>query len=140
MEDSEYDSGGGSSLLPLGWDFVDRQGGETGSPLVVALVGGLAFLAFQLLLPLLAPLLSSDSSSSSLERRLVPLLPPLSVPGFPTVAVTREERPRLQSHPRCGITTGGQVCQSHIYYFLFISEIVQIISPWGWVGFRCSHY
>ena len=109
MEDSEYDSGGGSSLFSLGWNFVDRQGVETGSPLVVALVGGLAFLAFQLLLPLLAPLLSSDSSSSSLERRLVPLLPPLSVPGLPAVAVTSEERPRLQNHPRCGITTGGQV-------------------------------
>ena len=114
MEDSEYDSGGGSSLLSLGWDSVDRQGVETGSPLVVALVGGLAFLAFQLLLPLLAPLLSSDSSSSSLERRLVPLLPPLSVPGLPAVAVTREERPRLQNHPRCGITTGGQVRRSYI--------------------------
>ena len=96
-------------VLSLGPDFMDRQGVEIYSHLVAALAGGLAILAFQLLLPLLAPLLSSGVSSSTLERRPVPLLPPFSLPGFPAVAVTREERPRLQNNPRCGITTGGQV-------------------------------
>ena len=119
MEDSEYDSGGWNPLHSLGQDLVNRQGVELeiGNPLVVALasgfIGGLAILAFQLLLPLLAPLLNG-SISSSLERELVPLLPPLSLPGLPAVAVTREERPRLQNHPKCGITTGGQVRLSHI--------------------------
>ena len=105
-------------LLSFEQDLVDRQGVELSSHLVAALAGGLAILAFQLLIPLLAPLLSSGSSSSSLERHLVPLLPPLSLPGLPAVAVTREERPMLQNHPRCGITTGGQVRLSHVYLFL----------------------
>ena len=114
MEDSEYDSVGWNSLISLGQDLVNRQGVEIGNPLAIALAGGLAILVFQLLLPLLAPLLSSGLSSSSLERQPVPLLPPLSLSGLPAVAVTREERPRLQNHPKCGITTGGQVRLSHI--------------------------
>ena len=120
MEDSEYDSGGWNPLHSLGQDLVNRQGVELeiGNPLVVALasgfIGGLAILAFQLLLPLLAPLLSSGLTSPSLESQPVPLLPLLSLAGLPAVAVTREERPRLQNHPSCGITTGGQVRLSHI--------------------------
>ena len=91
-------------------DLIDRQDVDIGNPLVVALAGGLAILAFQLLLPLLAPLLSlSGSNPSSLERLSVPLLPPVSMSGLPALAVTREERPRLENHPNCGITTGGQV-------------------------------
>ena len=97
-----------SSLPSLTQDFWDSQELKIYSPVVVAVAGGLVLLAFQLLLPLLAPLLSGETSSS-LERTLIPLLPPLSVLGLPTVALTREERPRLQNHPRCGITTGGQV-------------------------------
>ena len=97
-----------SSLPSLTQDFWDRQELEIYSPAVVVVAGGLALLAFQLLLPLLAPLLSG-LTSTSLERHLVPLLPPLSMSGLPAVAVTREDRPRLQNHPRCGITTGGQV-------------------------------
>ena len=100
-----------SSLPPPRFDFTDRQDLEIYSPVVVVvIVGGLALLAFQLLLPLLAPLLSG-LTSTSLERNLVPLLPPLSMPGLPAVAVTtsREGRRRLENHPRCGITTGGQV-------------------------------
>ena len=99
-----------SSLPSLTQDFWDRQELEIYSPVVVAVAGGLALLAFQLLLPLLAPLLSG-LTSTSLERNLVPLLPPLSMPGLPAVAVTttREDRPRLKNHPRCGLTTGGKV-------------------------------
>ena len=111
MGDSECEC----DLLSFEQDLVDRQGVESSSPLVAALAGGLAILAFQLLLPLLAPLLSSGLSSSTLERHLVPLLPPFSLPGLPSVAVTREERPMLQNHPRCGITTGGQVRLSYIF-------------------------
>ena len=98
------------SLPSLTQEFSDRQELEIYSPVVVAVAGGLALLAFQLLLPLLAPLLSG-LTSTSLERNLVPLLPPLSMPGLPAVAVTtsREGRRRLENHPRCGITTGGQV-------------------------------
>ena len=98
-----------SSLPPLPQEFTDRQDLDIHSPAVVAVAAGLALLAFQLLLPLLAPLLSGVTSTS-LEKTLIPLLPPLSVLGLPTVALTREERPMLQNHPRCGITTGGQVC------------------------------
>ena len=110
MEGPENDLEEWNSLLSLGKGIVDRQVVDISSHLVAALVGGLAILAFQLLLPLLVPLLSSELSLSSLERELVPLFPPLSMLGLPAVAVTREERPRLQNHPRCGITTGGQVC------------------------------
>ena len=111
MEGPEKDLEQLSSLPPPRFDFTDRQDLEIYSPVVVAVAGGLALLAFQLLLPLLAPLLSSGLTSTSLERHLVPLLPPLSMPGLPAVAVTtsREGRRRLQNHPRCGITTGGQV-------------------------------
>ena len=109
MEGPEKDLEQLSSLPPPCFDFTDRQDLEIYSPVVVAVAGGLALLAFQLLLPLLAPLLSGVTSTS-LEKTLIPLLPPLSVLGLPTVALTREERPRLQNHPRCGITTGGQVC------------------------------
>ena len=98
-----------SSLPPLPQEFTDRQDLDIHSPAVVAVAVGLALLAFQLLLPLLAPLLSGGLTSPSLERHLAPVLQPLSLPGLPTVALTREERPRLQNHPRCGITTGGQV-------------------------------
>lgn len=99
-----------SSLPSLTQDFWDRQDLEIYSPAVVVVAGGLALLASQLLLPLLAPLLSGLTSTSS-ERNLVPLSPPLSMPGLPAVAVTtrREGRRRLENHPRCGITTGGQV-------------------------------
>ena len=99
-----------SSLPSLTQDFWDRQELEIYSPVVVAVAGGLALLAFQLLLPLLAPLLNV-LTSTSLERHLVPLLPPLSMPCLPAVAVTttREGRRRLENHPRCGIATGGQV-------------------------------
>ena len=117
MEDCESDLGRWSSLLSLGQDLVDRQGAEISVPLVVGLAGGLAILTFQLLLPLLATLLSG-LSSSNLERHLVPLLPPLSLPGLPAVALTREERPRLENHPKCGMTTGGQVCVTYIYICL----------------------
>ena len=111
MEVPEYNLEKWNSLLMLGQDVVDRREVDIGSPLAVALAGGLAILAFQLILPLLASLLSSGSSLSSLEGLsvTVPLFPPLSLPGLPAVAMTREERPRLQNHPRCGITTGGQV-------------------------------
>ena len=98
-----------NSLPPLPQEFTDRQDLDIHSPTVVAVAVGLALLTFQLLLPLLAPLLSGVTSTS-LERTLIPLLPPLSVLSLLTVALTREERPRLQNHPRCGITTGGQVC------------------------------
>ena len=99
-----------SSLPSLTQDFWDRQELEICSPVVVAVAGGLALLAFQLLLPLFAPLLNC-LTSTTFERHLVPLLPPLSMPGLPAVAVTtsREGRRRLENHPRCGITTGGQV-------------------------------
>ena len=96
--------------LVHGQDLVDRQGVELSVPLVVGLAGGLAILTFQLLLPLLAPLLSSGS-----RLQLIPSLPPLPLPDFPAVALTREERPRLQNHPKCGITRGGQVSVTHIY-------------------------
>ena len=99
--------------LVRGQDLADRQGVELGGPLVVGLAGGLAILTFQLLLPLLAPLLSSGSG-----LQLIPGLPPLPLPGFPVVALTREERPRLQNHPKCGMTTGGQVCVTHISIYV----------------------
>ena len=124
MEDSEYDleewnpiwtrqrgyTPTGNPVNPQlvrGQDLVDRHGVELS---VVGLAGGLAILTFQLLLPLLAPLLSSGS-----PLQLIPRLPPLSLPDFPAVALTREERPRLENHPKCGETTGGQVCVTHIY-------------------------
>ena len=110
MEDREADLGGWNSLLSIGHDLVDRQGAEISSPLVVGLAGGLAILTFQLLLPLLAPLLSSGS-----HLQLLPSLPSFPLPDFPAVALTREERPRLENHPKCGMTTGGQVCVTHIY-------------------------
>ena len=88
----EYDFEERNSLLSLGKDIVDPQEVEISCHLVAALVGGLAILAFQLLLPLLVPLLSSGLSLSFLERKLVPLFPPLSMLGLPAVAVTREER------------------------------------------------
>ena len=116
MEDPEYNLEEWNPLFSLGQNLVDRQGGvEMFSPAAVAVAGGLAILAFHLLLPLLNPLLSSGPASSSLERFSVPLFPPLSLQGLPAVAVTvaREERPRLQNHPRCGITTGGQVRTYH---------------------------
>ena len=92
MEVPEYDFEERNSLLSLGKDIVDPQEVEISCHLVAALVGGLAILAFQLLLPLLVPLLSSGLSLSFLERKLVPLFPPLSMLGLPAVAVTREER------------------------------------------------
>ena len=111
MESPEKNQEELSSLPPLPQEFTDRQDLDIHSPAVVAVAVGLALLAFQLLLPLLAPLLNV-LTSTSLERHLVPLLPPLSMPGLPAVAVTttREGRRRLENHPRCGITTGGQVC------------------------------
>ena len=110
MESPEINQEGLSSLPPLPQEITDRQDLEIYSPAVVVVAGGLALILFQLLLPLLAPLLSG-LTSTSLERHSVPLLPPLSMPGLPAVAVTttREDRPRLENHPRCGITTGGQV-------------------------------
>ena len=136
MEDREYDLEKWNSLLFLGQDLLDRQGAEIGSPMVAALAGGLAFLAIQLLLALLAPLLSSGSGLS-------PLLPPLSLPGLTPVAVTvnREERPRLQNHPRCGITTGGQVrVVTHIYLYeqqhnsrMNVGGIVRLLPTQHWV-------
>ena len=115
MEDPEYNLEEWNPLFSLGQNLVDRQGVEMFSPAAVAVAGGLAILAFHLLLLLLNPLLSSGLASSSLERLSVPLFPPLSMQGLPAVAVTvaREERPRLQNHPRCGITTGGQVRTYH---------------------------
>ena len=121
MEDPEYNLEEWNPFPPFMQDLIDRQDVDIGNPLVVALAGGFAILAFQLLLPLLASLLSgsglpllslSGSNPYSLERLSVPLLPPVSLIGLPALAVTREERPRLQNHPRCGITTGGQVCFS----------------------------
>ena len=106
MEDPEYNS---EEWNLFRQDFTDQQDVAIGSPRAVGLAGGLALLAFQLLLPLLAPLSLSGSNPYSLERLSVPLLPPVSMLGLPALAVTREERPRLQNHPRCGITTGGQV-------------------------------
>ena len=110
MEGPETNQEELNSFPPLLEEPSDRQNLEIYSPVVVAVAGGLALLAFQLLLPLLAPLLRG-LTSTSLERHLVPLVPPLSMPGLPAVAVTttREGRRRLQNHPRCGITTGGQV-------------------------------
>ena len=124
MESSEYNLEEWNPSPPLNQDLLERQDVEMGSPVVIALAGGLAILAFQLILPLLASLLSSGPSFSSLERLsvTVPLLPPLSLPGLPAVAMTREERPRLQNHPRCGITTGGQVC-------LLMGEIKKSSNP-----------
>ena len=120
MEDPEYNLEEWNPFPPFRQDLIDRQDVDIGTPLVVALAGGLAILAFQLLLPLLTPLLSlSGSNPSSLERQPVPLFPPVSMLGLPALAVTREERPRLQNHPRCGITTGGQVCFLHC---LFVSS------------------
>ena len=89
-----------NSFPPLLEEPSDRQNLEIYSPVVVAVAGGLALLAFQLLLPLLAPLLNA-LTSTTLERHLVPLLPPLSMPGLPAVAVTttREGRRRLQNKP-----------------------------------------
>ena len=65
-----------SSLPSLTQDFWDREDLEICSPVVVAVAGGLALLTVQFLLPLLAPLLNA-LTSTSLERHLVPLLPPL---------------------------------------------------------------
>ena len=100
MGDPEYNS---EEWNLFRQDFTDQQDVEIGSPRAVGLAGGLALLAFQLLLPLLAPLLSL--SGSSFEGFSLPSLPPLSLPTLPAVA----ERPRLQNHPNCGVTTGGQV-------------------------------
>ena len=124
MESPEINQEGLSSLPPLPQEITDRQDLEIYSPAVVVVAGGLALLAFQLLLPLLAPLLSG-LTSTSLERHLVPLLPPLSMPGLPAVAVTttREGRRRLENHPRCGITTGGQVCVCDIVFRLAINNL-----------------
>ena len=108
MEGPEINQEDSSPFLALSQYFSDRQQLEIYSPALVVIVGGLALLASQLLVPLLAPLLTG-LTSTSLERRLAPELPPLSLPGLPTLALTREEKPRLQNHPRCGITTGGQV-------------------------------
>ena len=62
MEVPEYNLEEWNSLLTLGQSVVDQQEVDKGSPLVVALAGGLAILAFQLLLPLLASFLGSGSS------------------------------------------------------------------------------
>ena len=114
MEDRESDLGGWNSLVSLGQDLMDRQGGELSSPLVLASAGWLAILTFQLLLPLLAPLLSSGLSSSFLKRHSVPLLPPLSLSGFPAVALTREEFIFNEwlckkIYPFCQFDSGGTV-------------------------------
>ena len=121
MEGPEISQEDSSPFLALSKYFSDRQELEFYSPAVVVIVGGLALLASQLLLPLLAPLLSGLTGPTSLERRLAPVLPPLSLPGLPTVALTREERPRLQNHPRCGITTGGQVGPKSALFNQFIN-------------------
>ena len=120
MEGPEISQEDSSPLLSLSQYFSDGQELELYSPAVVVIVGGLALLASQLLLPLLAPLLTG-LTSTSLERRLAPVLPPVSLPGLPTLALTREERPRLQNHPRCGITTGGQVCPKSALFNQFIN-------------------
>ena len=111
MEEPEKNQEEFSSLPSLTQEFTDRQELEIYSPAVVAVADRLALLAVQLVSPRFAPLLSGLTSTSSLERHLVPLLPPLSMPGLPAVAVTtsREDRPRLENHPRCGLTTGGKV-------------------------------
>ena len=110
MEEPEKNQEEFSSLPSLTQEFTDRQELEIYSPAVVAVADRLALLAVQLVSPRFVPLLSG-LTSTSLERHLVPLLPPLSMPGLPAVAVTtsREDRPRLENHPRCGLTTGGKV-------------------------------
>ena len=124
MEGPEINQEYLSPFLALSKYFSDGQELELYSPAVVVIVGGLALLASQLLLPLLAPLLSGGLTSPSLERHLAPVLQPLSLPGLPTVALTREERPRLQNHPRCGITTGGEVRPKFAFAFQPIQKYV----------------
>ena len=76
MEGPEISQEDSSPFLALSKHFSDGRELEIYSPAVVVIVGGLALLASQLLLPLLAPLLNA-LTSTSLERHLVPLLPPL---------------------------------------------------------------
>ena len=64
MEDPEYNLEEWNPLFSLGQNLVDRQGVEMFSPAAVAVAGGLAILAFHLLLPLLNPLLSSGKALS----------------------------------------------------------------------------
>ena len=100
MEGPETNQEELNSFLSLFETLSDRQNLDIYGPVIVGVAGGLAPLAFQLLLPLLAPL-PNALTSTTLERPLVPLLPPLSMPGLPAVAVTttREGRRRLQNKP-----------------------------------------
>ena len=103
MATLDTDLGGWNPLLLLSQELTDRQAAELANPVIAAAVSFLASLAFHLLFPILVPFI---------DTLRVPLLPPLSMPGLPAVAmsVTRSsERPRLENHPRCGITTGGKV-------------------------------
>ena len=112
MATSDTDLGGWNPLLLLSQELTDRQAAELANPVIVAAVGLLASLAFHLLFPILAPFFDALMMPSLSDGHPVPLLPPLSMPGLPAVAmsVTRSsERPRLENHPRCGITTGGKV-------------------------------
>ena len=112
MATLDTDLGGWNPLLLLSQELTDRQAAELANPVIVAAVTLLASLAFHLLFPIFVPFNDALRLPSWSDKHPVPLLPPLSVPGLPAVAmsVTRSsERPRLENHPRCGITTGGQV-------------------------------
>ena len=113
MATLDTDLGGWNPLLLLSQELTDRQAAELANPVIVAAaaVSFLASLAFHLLFPILVPFIDTLRLPSLSDGHPAPLLPPLSVPGLPAVAmsVTRSERPRLENHPRCGITTGGQV-------------------------------
>ena len=128
MATSDTDLGGWNPLLLLSQELTDRQSAEEANPVIVAAaaVSFLASLAFHLLFPILAPFIDTLRLPSLSDGHPVPLLPPLSVPGLPAVAmsVTRSsERPRLENHPRCGITTGGQVGLS---IFLRFNHVVAV--------------
>ena len=125
MATFDHDLEGLRTLLLLSRDFTTRQASDIASPVIVAAVTVLASLAFHLLLPFLAPFLGIQRESSLSDGLPVPLLSPLSMPGLPAVAlsVTRSERPRLQNHPQCGLTTGGQVMIWNLFKHFFLPEI-----------------
>ena len=108
MATLDTDLGGWNPLLLLSQELTDRHAAELASPVIVAAVSLLVSLAFHLLFPILAPFINTLSVPSLIDGYPVSLLPPLSIPGFPSVAMS-VIRPKLKNHPRCGITTWGQV-------------------------------
>ena len=103
MKDPEFDSEAWKPFTFARNFILDRQEMQMSSPLALVIV------AFQLLLPLFALLFIETSLLPPEDSSPVPLAPPLSLPGLPAVAVTWQGKPKLKNHPKCGITTGGQV-------------------------------